>query len=213
MFLDIKIGRVAVTEGVARLRTALRLHLERHLDAYGSGGIKPKHHWLYDAAEQFLLDGRVFDALVVERLHLRSKAAIEPISNLRSFETSALASMMNHHEASMASVQTEGLVGRTAQLPGAPQIMIADAMESMSATYFVGDIVFKEGHAAEILACLSEDTLYALLRPFEFVREVTDTSSCWRLIADAPLMLSEASALRASIAWYWSEEGIVVLSR
>ena len=213
LILELKHGKGTAEEIVPRLRTALRNHMRCHIEAYGVDGIKPKHHWLFDCVEQFLLDGFVMDAFIIERLHLRAKAAEDRIKNLSQFERSALASILNMHEANISSSKLDnGLLAPIRALPGAPSVTIADSLEYESVLFKIGDRVIKqpEGYAAEILACLAEGTLYVIVLPLELVRQVSPSSACWRVRQDVRL-LAEAAHLRPCLAWYWTAEGVTVL--
>jgi hypothetical protein len=68
--------RVATPEAVGpQLKAAHVRHLVLHMEAYGTRGVKPKHHWQLDTASQLARDKCVLDAFVIERIHLQVKAA------------------------------------------------------------------------------------------------------------------------------------------
>ena len=130
LILELKRCRGTASEMVPRLRAAFGEHMRCHIECYGIDWIKPKHHWLWDCLEQFLLDGFLMDAFIIERLHLRAKAAEDRIDNLSQFELSALASILNMHEAGIASSRLEdGLIEPIADLLGAPGVTISDSFD------------------------------------------------------------------------------------
>lgn len=61
------------------LQAAVVKHLRLHIAAYGTGGVRPKHHWMLHVADQFRRDGVVLDAFIIERIHLQVRGhAREP---------------------------------------------------------------------------------------------------------------------------------------
>ena len=86
LILDAKQGVTPMVDSARALREALRTFMTAHVQAYGRDHIKPKHHWLFDVADQMERHSAVFDAFIIERLHLRVKAVANLIDNLRSFE-------------------------------------------------------------------------------------------------------------------------------
>ena len=58
------------------MKAAVSDHMRKHLAAYGDANIKPKHHWMFDVAEQLATHPCVLDAFITERLHLRVKAIL-----------------------------------------------------------------------------------------------------------------------------------------
>ena len=52
-----------------------------HKAIYTDAHFVPKHHFLWDVASQWDRQEEVFDALVIERLHLRVKAVAENTHN------------------------------------------------------------------------------------------------------------------------------------
>ena len=67
--LDAKRGTVGIIESAAALRACLKRFIECHKRAYGIELLRPKHHWLWDIAEQWLRDHCVLDCFPIERLH------------------------------------------------------------------------------------------------------------------------------------------------
>ena len=92
--------------------------LEKHKTAYNTESLKPKHHYMFDVACQWLYQEVLVDALVIERLHLRVKVVAELVRNTETFERSSLASLINSHCQLLQDEKFgDGLVGRCCPLP------------------------------------------------------------------------------------------------
>ena len=78
-----KHGRLSMQEGARRLRESHANHMKKHIAAYGTGFVIPKHHLMFDVADQWLSRKLVVDAFIIERLHLRVKQVLQPIDNTR----------------------------------------------------------------------------------------------------------------------------------
>ena len=66
--------------------------------------MKPTHHWVFDCADQMERDADhniLLDAFVVERLHRRVKHHANAIDDLRMWEGSVLAALLNTHMESL----------------------------------------------------------------------------------------------------------------
>ena len=71
----------------------------------------------------------VLDAFVIERVHLRVKAAADNIRNTRTFELSTLAGVLNNQISTWSTAMPNGLRGRTAPVPGPIAALVADRLE------------------------------------------------------------------------------------
>ena len=184
--------------------------MRRHIDAYGEGHIVPKHHFMYDVADQWGCHSVVIDAFVIERLHLRVKHILNPISNTRTFEQSCLSSLINAHISSLEKHKFgDTLVGRTSRLQGIP-VPISDQMICKGATTTVGDIVMLDGLAGKVCACARDgDDYFALVHVFVRISVVTTHSDRWR--AGDRLEAWPADALLSASAWYMDGDDTIVL--
>ena len=211
MILDAKRGAVALRDAVPALRNALAMHMQRHLAAYGRAHVKPKHHWLWDVAEQLVRDPLVLDAFITERLHLRAKDACEPVDNTRQFERSALSGLLrNHKRALSAGIREAGLLGPSRPLADAPHVIVADHMDANGLAVSVGDFVSREGSMGEVVACLAEDQeMFAVLKMTELVQRISPSSVRYRITGRHVVV--PATNLEQSVAWYWSGEEVIVL--
>ena len=151
--MDAKRGKVENYVSAGLLRAALSRHMELHIAAYGRGHLKPKHHWLYDVAEQWLRDDLVLDAFVVERLHLRVKSVADNVENTSDYERSVLACAMVQQRKSLLERKGDGLRGRVGPLPGYPRVQVAKGLECGTMRVQAGEIVFFDGSVGLVLAC------------------------------------------------------------
>lgn len=77
-----KYGRLHFSKAAQQLRQELRDHMVLHLACHGEGNVKPKHHWMWDVADQLQEDAEqgfpfLIDMFVIERLHLSVKGRVE----------------------------------------------------------------------------------------------------------------------------------------
>ena len=215
VILEAKRGIVPMAQSAQALRRAIKNHLEAHLRAYGKEDLKPKHHWLWDIAEQWLTSEYVIDAFIIERIHLRAKDACNPVANTSSFEESVLANHFLLHRKSITSSGFENsLVGHQQTLPTAPGIRCADGMTLWSASLRIqrGDFVTRlpEGTVAEVAACLEEGgELYAILVAYRKTQRVSSSASTWQRAEEH--ILAKAASLQACVAWYWRQRDVVTV--
>ena len=78
IIMDAKMQRLPLARAAVLLRQALAAHMRLHREVYGNANLKPKHHWMFDCADQMQRDAEagvkgVVDCFIVERLHLRVK--------------------------------------------------------------------------------------------------------------------------------------------
>ena len=90
-------------------------------------------------------DDMLVDAFTLERLHLRAKRVAEHCKDPGHYEASVLGRVLNAH---MNSLSEEGaftvaLVGKTATMPGAPNIAIADKAKYHGESFAAGDFAFR----------------------------------------------------------------------
>ena len=171
------------------LQRALKRHMDAHILAYGgTDHIKPKHHWLYDVAAQWLQQpSLVLDAFIIERLHLRVKRIADNVHNTSTFELSVLSRLVCVQEASLRqSCASTALVGPSVRLRDGP-VTVADSMLVSGLRLDVDDVVIAHTRAAlqagRIVACLREDennNLHAVLEMLVFDQRLSPSSARWR---------------------------------
>jgi len=206
-----KRGHLTMRDGAKQLRAAHSDHLQKHIAAYGTDHLIPKHHMMFDVADQWETRDAVVDAFVVERLHIRVKQVVNPIKNTRAFERSCLSSLLNVHLLALRDCTAFGdsLVGHVGQFPGAG-VPISDHMLVSGMSTTVGDIVFLRGMAGMVRACTQEDDkFFAVVETYMFSSAVSTHSDRWQ--PGGPLEAWPADALLAAGAWYSDGVGVVVL--
>ena len=159
-----KRGGVDIREGSAAMLTLLDNYMAAHLRAYGGNGIRPKHHWMFDVAEQLARDLMVLDMFVIERLHLRVKKLADTRSALHSFSDSVLASLLCSQVHALRSKEFGNrMVGNLVPMPGFPTAQLADSIEVYGMTISVHDVVVHAGGIGQVLACCKEEDQLACI--------------------------------------------------
>ena len=163
------------------LRNCLRKYMVAHVAEYGHDHIKPKTHWAFDICDQLAQDAWLFDAFVIERLHLRVKSIAENVKNLRQFEASVLSGVLNSHVRRAAeSLPGCGLLGRTISPPGEPEILLSDSVELGGKVFAVGDCVLHGKELGSVVACCSNGhDLFVFVDTWTRVSQMSPHSSKW----------------------------------
>ena len=143
LILAAKQGVVDVTSAAVRdrMQDAISAHLTCHMEAYGTGSVKPKHHLNHCLPRQFWRKRRVTDAFFMERLHLRVKPHAELMKNTATFELSVLGRVMQKQITTLKDGWIKsGLRGRIVEniLPG---VRVSTSMDCASQKVSVGDVV------------------------------------------------------------------------
>ena len=197
-----KRGVWPLPEASRMLTAALVEHGKLHRAVHGLEKIKPKHHWAFDVAEQMASDETIFDAFVVERLHLRVKKVVEHLTTLGSLERSALSGAVNDH-ARRAAEATHGcgLLGRTAPFPEMPTATVADSLEVGGFRCSVGDLIFRGEECAQVVACcLEAGALFAVVDVLVLQSALSAHSGVWSAAGAARAVWSIAEVAECA-AW------------
>lgn len=176
--------QLPMADAAVSATAALSSYFQLHIEAHGASDVKPKHHWAFDVAEQLASDTMVFDAFVIERLHLRVRPLADNAKRLQGWERSVLSGVVNSHARSAREdscrVLGAGLVGRVAEHPVAPRSIIADKLELGGFRVSVGDVVCKGECAGEVAACLVfEGELWLVVNAWRQLRKVSAHSATW----------------------------------
>ena len=145
MLLEAKRGLVALRELSEPLTQLLekQMQLRQRLSAR----VVPKHHWAFDIAECFSLTDipMLLDTFGTERLHLRVKHVAELTDNMAQFESAVMARLVRLHGSSLVDRwdPTSQLLGKTAPMPGEPNILVADGCRHYGSTYHVHDFCIR----------------------------------------------------------------------
>ena len=204
--LDAKHGQMSMAEASNWLKRAHQGFLEMHIATYGIEYLKPKHHWVFDIAEQWMHHTLVPDAFLVEKQHLRAKEVADRVRNTICFERSVLTDMLNSQVAAICELGKDfELLSNATQYPGVPGSLVGDTLSIMGVEMSVNDIVFLNDAAGKVLACIQEGdefsvivellSLHVVLTPHAFI----GTWNPRRVVWDAKLV-------QVALAWRQSEQ-------
>ena len=207
--LDAKRSNRAPQDAASHLDIATAEYLEKHIAAYGTKGVKPKHHWMLDIPDQVRRSDCIIDAFVIERNHLLVKTVAEPVSNTSAFERSVLQGVLNVmcNDSDIA----EGLRGRTAKLPGSADIVVADALRCFAVDIAVGDVVRCGDVFGLVQACVREAIVLAVtVTVLDVVCRPTIHHVKCKLNASRKLEIWSPADVCQCTAWY-VDTGLVVI--
>ena len=154
------------------LKRALTNFMRRHKRAYGTTHLRPKHHWMFDVAEQFLIGPQVFDQFIIERLHLTVKLHADRCDNTSRYERSVLSGVLNSQIAALRLMKGDCclLDCQTGTLPGFDHAVVGDNMDCFGMHLSVDDIVTHNQTMGRICACVSElDMFLVIVEPLRQV--------------------------------------------
>ena len=174
------IGMKAASKKLSR---AVANHLRLHKAAYGLAHIKPKHHWMFDVAEQMWLDDMLHDQFIIERLHLIVRPHAERAQNTRRYEYTVLSGVLNAQLGRLKELRSGCclLDVTTVKIDGFDDAELGDNMHVMGMHISVGDLVFHRDVVGEVLGCVNElGALLAIVEQFELVIAISSTSGRWR---------------------------------
>ena len=200
-------------DAAARLEVETSRFLALHEAAYGTGLVKPKHHWLLDVPSQLRRGGILLDAFVIERQHLLVKSVTEHIRNTSDYETSACCSVLTLQLQHRDDEQLfDGLIGRTARMADHPRARVANTLTVGCLAIGVGEFVFRSHAAAVVVACALEDnTLFVLVALAMKVADVTPHGI--RVRGADKLAVWPAAEVQHCLAWRPDADGTTILLR
>jgi len=192
------------------LRTALELYLAAHKREYGDSRIKPKTRWAFDIIEQMLMDNVLFDAFIIERLHLRARNHAENVKNHRTLEVSVLSGVVSEHSrAAQTALPGCGLIGKT--VSPEPGLAISDNMDIGGMKISVGDVVVHGSNVGRVVACCVEgQDMFALVGAWRHVSGISPHSSKWRKVGSERAVW-RAIHLRECLAWREDSDDMVTV--
>ena len=178
-----KRGSLGLADAAKRLRSALKEFMSRHINEHGTASVRPKHHWAFDIADQMEKDDFLFDAFVIERLHLRVRNVADNVKALRTFERSVLSGVVNDQSRrGQGRLCGGGLLGRTAPFPNLPSAVVSDKVELGGLRVAVGDVIFRGQQLGYVVACCSEATdLFIVVDVGHHVTSLSAHSSVWSM--------------------------------
>lgn len=196
-----KRGKLTMANGSKRLQQAAQRHLESHKLCYGTQYIKPKHHWTFDVAEQWLSHLLVVDAFVIEKEHLTAKAFADRTCNTSEFEQSVLAGVLNSQVASLQKLGPQKeLLGKSMPFPGFPGSRVADSLCIDGVTTSVDDFVYLGTRLGRVAACISEgDVFFFVVDAFAEVSRIANHSGNYA--CQGQRLVWNAHEARLALAW------------
>jgi len=183
IILQAKRGIINASEASDMLVAAVSRHLRLHIEAYGDAHLKPKHHWLLDFALQLKKVGMVIDAFIVERLHLRVKRQEHLVKELKVFERSILAGIVNGQFDEAAKPLSTGLRGAPYVYEG---VHVADHLVVGALRVSTDDVVFRGDRAGIVRLCIEDEgILMVIVKELIFVDQVfNDTRKFYNMFVD-----------------------------
>ena len=182
IMLTAKRGLLPVKSAAEQVILAHSHYMNLHKLAYGDENIVPKHHWMFDIGEQMRKMDFIFDAFIIERLHLRVKRILDNIKDLSHLESSTLAGICNAQFQEADKICGDGLRGRVCLHDGC---RVADACSVGSLSFAAEDAVFRGAELGVVQLFLEDDDyIYAVVRGCEYRSEVSKYGSEWTLIYD-----------------------------
>ncbi len=184
-FVQAKRRGMTMRQAGVELGFCLQAHMRLHKAAYGVDHFKPKHHWLFDCHAIIIkdIDLQMFDAFVLERMHLTAKGVADLQDNTSRYERSVLAGVLNVQCRLLQGVASASLLDvHVAPLPGYPDALVSDNMQVRGEHFSVGDLIRCGGNRArEVLACVKEhDAFYVIVNELSLIEALTPQSSTWR---------------------------------
>ena len=156
--------------------------------------------------------GYVFDAFLIERIHIISKDALANLHNPAKFEASLLAGiLMRQGESLKRQNPFHGLVGKRVPLDGFLGALVALKMCCFGMPLARGDVILRGEEFGIITACASEgsacfaivDVLRktGIVAPHAFRCVPCDISQAW-----------PADELEQAVCWYTDGPDLIVLT-
>ena len=158
------------------LKRALTNFMQRHKRAYGTTHLRPKHHWMFDVAEQFLIDPQVFDQLIIERMHITVKLHADRCDNTHRYERSVLSGVTNSQLGFLRVMKSDCCLRdcKTTTLVGFDHAQVGDNMDCFGMRLSVDDVVAHIQGMGRICACINELGLFlVIVEPLRLVAEIS----------------------------------------
>lgn len=177
------------------LEQKIATYLRFHLICYGDSHLKPKHVWLWALAAHWRRDKHVYDAFIIERLHLVCKTTATRVDCTSRFEKSVLSGAINDIIFGLQNMAGPcSFVGKTWKV--LDNTMCGTCMNVWGATFSVGDIVVDGGTPGELISCIFEGgTFYGVVGFFELIRTFTSYCKKWRSSGDVKIVLAAEMTL------------------
>ena len=165
------------------LRTKIGRFMALHTTCYGSDYVKPKHAWQWAIAEHWDRDDCVWDAFIIERLHLLVKATSARFRYTPNMEEYTLSGTMNSQIVSMQTLKGSCcFLDPPVATNVLPDTLFADSMMVWGMPLRVDDVVFYDRNAGKLVACALENGLFYGLVEMFIAKEVTSPcAQVWQI--------------------------------
>jgi hypothetical protein len=202
ILLFAKRGALPLSDASTRLRAALKAHMTQHRRVHGDAKIKPKAHWAFDICDSLSCDTWLFDAFVIERLHLRVKKIAQNVKNMEYYEQAVLSGVVNEHLRMLEESSFEDrLIQRALPFPGVPGALIADHLEANGVRLSVSDYVFQGEALGHVQACCLEDgNFFVVVDVLQKLADMSPRSSRWST-RQVERTVWRTSGLSECLAW------------
>ena len=213
ILLETKQGKYGMKQGAELLIAATESFLKLHQQCYGKDHIKPKHHWLFDIALQWLSHLYVLDAFVIEKEHLAAKPIADRTDNTIDYEASVLAGMLHSQVESLGRLGPRAtLIGKSAPLEAFDDARVCDRVEIDGVPFVVGDFVHCESKQGKVVACCEQDDdLFLIIDVLVTVERLSKDSGIYAF--DGRRVVWDARNLSLALAWRSDPRGLLVINR
>ncbi len=206
MFIVASRRRAPLQDVAVRIRESNYRHIAALVVAHGRQAVKPKHHWVYDLADDIEKDAGykfVPDALPLERLHIGVKQVAANVRNTTVFERSVLEVLVCNHQNRLENrLVGDGLRGAT--VTAGDGVILAAHVEVASHKLAKGDVVFRTADSAlaVVLACArSGGEFFVVVDELHDVVELS-AHSVRAGLASATTTVWPVVETRLALAWY-----------
>ena len=176
---------VSPREVADTLRAKIASFMRLHLACYGSDYIRPKHGWQWAIPENFDRDDRVWDALIIERLHLLVKETGHRVrGGVIRLEKYLLAGILNSQMGSLRTLHGDCCFvdERSYECDGLPNTRFGRSILVWGMHLHAGDVVFHGRNAAKLCLFAFEDNeFHAIVEVFDEESVVTPSVKIWRV--------------------------------
>ena len=206
--LETKRGFISARDLSDGTIAAVQDMLRSHISAYGTSHLIPKRRWMMDIPEQIHRDNLVLDCFIIERGHLLVKGIADHVRNTACFERSVLSGVLNLQHRHARDTHTRyGLRGKVASWQ---EGFVGHHLSLAGLDISSGDVVFCDGRAAQVEACiLNKHTLAVVVSLLTVVEVLSPHSARHRTKGEQAVWL--AAVLRPGRAWYVEDNGLIVV--
>ena len=198
------------------MRKAINTYTRLRIATWDKSTCKPKFHFLFHLAEQFLRDGCIWDTFALERKHKISKCYAEAVTNFRCFDKSVNLRTLLENRRQLQELRVNScLLGETCMAPslaveiGEPSVEVAHKLDWQGAIFNVGDVLLLRGSFFCVQACLDYGSLGLLCSMFSVVGNKSPVSTILREVEgeQALLDLDACGQIIVASSWCVKDDG------